>query len=153
MDDADEPLAYLLYRVAAALRPQLTSEMRALGLGLAEYVSMRLLSANPGHTSAELARIGNVSAQAMNQVLNGLQEKGLIRRPEALSPGRTLPAQLTSAGTELLVRAEAAVHRTDQQALARLTTTEQHQLRRLLRAAGEISDAAMPTIKPNDHQH
>jgi DNA-binding MarR family transcriptional regulator len=137
MKDVEEPLAYLLHRVAAALRPQLTSEMRALGLGLADYMCMRLLLANPGRTSAELARIGNVSAQAMNQVLHGLQDKGVITRPETLSPGRTLPAQLTPAGKELLERAEAAVHRTDQQMLARLTPSEQRQLRRLLRAAGD----------------
>jgi DNA-binding MarR family transcriptional regulator len=142
VNDAEEPLAYLLHRVAAALRPQLTLEMRALGLGLADYMCMRLLLANPSRTSAELARIANVSAQAMNQVMHGLQDKGAITRPETLSPGRTLPAQLTATGEHLLASAEAAVHRTDQQILSRLTASEQRELRRLLRAAGDVADPA-----------
>jgi hypothetical protein len=32
-DAEDQPLGYLLYRVTALLRPQVTSELRRLGLG------------------------------------------------------------------------------------------------------------------------
>jgi hypothetical protein len=49
------------------LRPRVTSELRRLGLGLPDFVCMRILSAFPGRSSAELARDTNVSPPAMNQ--------------------------------------------------------------------------------------
>jgi DNA-binding MarR family transcriptional regulator len=132
----DQPLGYLMYRVMRALRPQAAAALGPLGIGLPELVCMRILSANPGLTSAELARDNHVSAQAMNQVLNGLQDRGAITRPSS-TPGRPQPAQLTRQGKALLKRAEAAIHTADQQVLTHLTAQEQHQLKRLLFKAGK----------------
>src|ERR1700752_4612440 len=72
----DEPLGFLLYRVMAALRPQVAAELKPLGLGLPEFVCMRILAQHPGLTSAELTRGTHVSAQAMNQVLHALEDRG-----------------------------------------------------------------------------
>lgn len=63
-----EPLGYLLHRVAATLRPEVAAVLTPLGLGLPEFVCLRIISLNPGLTSAELARVTNVSAQATNQL-------------------------------------------------------------------------------------
>ena len=109
----DQPLGYLMYRVMAALRPQAVAALRPLGISLPEVVCMRILSVNPGLTSAELARDNHVSAQAMNQVLHGLQDRGAVTRPGSTLPGRPLPAQLTRQGKALLKRAEAAIHTAD----------------------------------------
>jgi len=132
----DQPLGYLLYRVMAALRPQVTAELGPLGLGLPEFVCMRVLSMSPGQSSAELARNANVSPQAMNLVLRGLQDMGAVTRPATVSSGRALPARLTSKGKALLKRAEAAVHVADERLLTRLTPTERPELKRLLHAVG-----------------
>jgi DNA-binding MarR family transcriptional regulator len=125
-----------MYRVMAALRPQAAAALGPLGIGLPELVCMRILSANPGLTSAELARDNHVSAQAMNQVLNGLQDRGAVTRPASTPPGRPQPAQLTRQGKALLKRAEAAIHTADQQVLTQLTPQERRQLKRLLFKAG-----------------
>ena len=42
---------------------------------------MRILETYPGRTSAKLARHTHVTAQAMNQVLQGLQDLGVVSRP------------------------------------------------------------------------
>jgi DNA-binding MarR family transcriptional regulator len=131
----DQPLGYLMYRVMAALRPQAAAELRPLGIGLPELVCMRILSLNPGLTSAELARDNHVSAQAMNQVLNGLQDRGAVTRPTS-TPGRPQPAQLTRQGKALLKRAETAIHAADERVLTNLTAQEQRQLKQLLFLAG-----------------
>lgn len=133
----DQPLGYLMYRVMAALRPQAAAALGPLGIGLPELVCMRILSVNPGLTSAELARDNHVSAQAMNQVLHGLQDRGAVTRPASTPPGRPLPAQLTRQGKALLKRAEAAIHPADQRVLTHLTAQEQRQLKRLLFKAGK----------------
>jgi DNA-binding MarR family transcriptional regulator len=132
----EQPLGYLLYRAMAALRPVVTAELRPLGLALPEFVCLRILSISPGRSSAELARDTNVSPQAMNIVLRRLQDMGAVERPEAVSSGRALPAQLTSAGKALLMRAEAAVFGADARVLASLPPAERRELKRLLAAVG-----------------
>lgn len=132
----EAPLGFLLYRVMAALRPQVAAELKPLGLSLPEFVCMRILSKNPGLTSAQLARGTNVSAQAANQVLHALEQRGALSRPASTPSGRAMPAQLTRRGKALLKRADAAVHVADQRVLGRLTADEQRRLKELLYAAG-----------------
>ncbi len=130
-----EPLGYLLHRLAAILRPQAAAELRPLGLGLPEFVCLRILALYPGRTSAELARDTHVSAQAMNQLLHRLQAIGVVTRPETAPAGRALPAELTAEGSQLLERAEHAVQMVDLRVLDGLTSSEQRQLKALLRKA------------------
>ena len=133
----DQPLGYLLYRVTAALRPQATAATNwTAWTALPEYVCMRILSFRPGRSNAELARDINVSPQAMNIVLRGLQDSGAVTRPASVSSGRALPAQLTAEGKALLKRAEAAVKVADDRVLANLTPAERRELKRLLASVG-----------------
>jgi DNA-binding MarR family transcriptional regulator len=135
----DQPLGYLVRRLMGRLRPQAVKALRPLGIGLPEFVCMRILDAFPGRTSAELARNTHVTAQAMNQVLQGLQDEGLVTRPATAPSGRALPAELTRKGKALLGRAEEAVDASDEQMLAHLSADEQRQLKRLLHRAGNPS--------------
>jgi DNA-binding MarR family transcriptional regulator len=132
----DEPLGFLLYRVMSSLRPQVAAELKPLELGLPEFVCLRILSNHPGLSSAELARGTNVSAQAANQVLRALEERGALSRPAVTPVGRAMPAQLTRRGKALLRRADVAVQRAEERILTRLTVEQQNQLKQLLYAAG-----------------
>ena len=131
MNDEEQPLGFLLYRVMAVLRPHMTAELNPVGLALPEFVCLRILSTLPGQSSAELARNTNVSPQAMNLVLRGLQHMGAVTRPAEVSSGGALPARLTGKGRALLKRAEAAVHVADERLLASLTPAERTELKRL----------------------
>jgi DNA-binding MarR family transcriptional regulator len=142
----DEPLGYLLYRVMAALRPRLGAELGALGIGVPEFACMHILSMNPGLTSADLARGTNVSAQAMNQVLHALEDRGAVTRPASTPAGKPMPARLTRRGKALLKRANAAAHLADQRIFTGLSADQQSQLKQLLAAvATRGSDEGEPT--------
>ncbi len=95
MGDAldDLPLGYLLHRAAMALRSEVTtSVLEPLDLTFAQYLCMRILSKAPGSSNAELARQLNVSPQAMNMVVRGLEDRGgLVSRPASVASGRALP--------------------------------------------------------------
>jgi DNA-binding MarR family transcriptional regulator len=132
----DAPLGYLLYRVAAALRPEVSAVLSPLGLTLPEFVCLRILSMSPGMSSAELSRSANVTPQAMNTVLRRLEEIGVVERPTSVSSGRALPATLTSRGRSLLKRAEAAVCNADARILAKLTAAQQREFKRMLESLG-----------------
>ncbi|KLI05922.1 transcriptional regulator [Mycolicibacterium conceptionense] len=128
----DQPLGYLMYRVVAVLQPKVAAQLQPLGLTLPEFVCLRVLSMAPGQSNAELARHTNVSPQAMNNVLRGLQDRGAVRRPATVNSGRALPAELTAEGAGLLKRAEAAVLAAEDEVLDRLDTAQRRELKRLL---------------------
>ncbi len=132
----DAPLGFLLYRVAAVLRPEVSAVLGPIGLTLPEFVCLRILSLSPGLSSAELSRHTNVTPQAMNTVLRRLEEIGAVTRPESVSSGRALPATLTSQGRTLLKRAESAVHEADDRILAKLTPAQQREFKRMLEKLG-----------------
>lgn len=132
----DAPLGYLLHRVGAALRPEVSAALRPLGLSLAEFVCMRILSLYPGRSSAELSRHANVTPQAMNTVLRKLEELGAVTRPASVPSGRALPATLSSSGRALLKRAETAVHEADARILGQLSAAEQREFKRMLGVLG-----------------
>ena len=102
---ADQPLGYLLYRAHNSLRAEVTATvLEPLGLTFPQYICMRILSKFPGRSNAELARDTTVSPQAMNMVLRGLEERGLVTRPASVPSGRSLPAALTRAGEDCSTR-------------------------------------------------
>jgi DNA-binding MarR family transcriptional regulator len=102
-DAGDEPLGYLLHRLATSLRAEVTSAaLEPVGLSFPQYICMRILAKSPGRSNADLARDVSVSPQAMNMVVRGLQDRGLVTRPASVSSGRSLPAELTRDGVEIL---------------------------------------------------
>lgn len=132
----DAPLGYLLFQVMAALRPEVAAALSPLSLTLPEFVCMRMLSMNPGLSSAELARLGHVSPQAMNTVLHRLENARMVARPASVASGRALPASLTADGRTLLKHAEAAVRDADARVLAKLSTAQQREFKRMLATLG-----------------
>jgi DNA-binding MarR family transcriptional regulator len=130
----DAPLGYLLHQAMSTLRPEVAAALTPLGLSLPEFVCMRMLSMAPGASSAELARLGNVSPQAMNTVLHKLENAQMVTRPASVASGRALPASLTADGRTLLKRAEAAVREADARVLAKLSASRQREFKRMLAA-------------------
>lgn len=149
----DQTLGFLVRRLMARLRPEAATALRPLGLGLPEFVCLRILETYPGRTGADLARHTHVTAQAMNLVLHELEDIGAVTRPETAPSGRALPAQLTRKGKALLKQAEAAVQAAEDKILAHLSPAERRQLKRLLYRAGDrpTQEAAIctpPTAQP-----
>jgi DNA-binding MarR family transcriptional regulator len=133
----DQPLGYLLSRVANALRAEVTATvLDPLEVAFPQYLCMRVLSKYPGRSNAELARDLHVSPQAMNMVLLGLEERGLVTRPASVASGRSLPAQLTRRGEELLKRTDAGVRAAERKLMANLTAAQQREFKRTLVSLG-----------------
>ncbi|HJT96204.1 MAG TPA: MarR family transcriptional regulator [Mycobacterium sp.] len=133
----DQPLGYLLHRVHIALRSDVTATvLDPMNLAFPQYLCMRVLSKYPGRSNAELARDMNVSPQAMNMVLKGLEERGLVTRPTSVSSGRSLPAQLTREGLQLLNRTDAGVQAVERKLMANLSAEQRREFKRILVALG-----------------
>ncbi|WP_326547229.1 MarR family transcriptional regulator [Mycolicibacterium sp. ND9-15] len=134
----DQPLGFLLSRVANALRAEVTATvLEPMDVAFPQYLCMRILSQYPGRSNAELARDFNVSPQAMNMVLRGLQNRGLVTRPARVPSGRSLPAQLTPEGRKLLKRTDAGVRAAERRLMTNLTQRQQHEFKQILAALGK----------------
>ena len=133
----DEPLGYLLHRVASALRAEVTATaLEPVGLSFPQYICMRILSKVPDRSNAELARDTGVSPQAMNMVLRSLEDRELVSRPASVESGSSLPAKLTRAGVELLARTDTGVRASEQRLMAGLSAEQRREFRRILAALG-----------------
>jgi DNA-binding MarR family transcriptional regulator len=133
----DQPLGYLLTKVAAKLRAEVTSAvLEPLELSFPQYICMRILSKAPGRSNADLARDASVSPQAMHMVVRGLQERGLVTRPDTVSSGRSLPAELSRDGVELLKRTDVGVRDAERKVLAPLRPEQRADFKKQLAALG-----------------
>lgn len=139
MDDLleDQPLGYLLSRVANALRTEVTATvLEPMGLSFPQYICMRILSKYPGRSNAELARYTNVTPQAMNMVLRGLEDRDLVTRPATVASGRSLPAELTREGREILTRTDSGVRAAERKLMAHLSAEQRREFKRILVSLG-----------------
>lgn len=132
--DLEQAVGYVLKQASAALRAAMDQALRPLGLTVPQYACLELLARRPGLSNAELARGAFVTRQSMNVVLRGLQDAGLVTRPDIADRGRARPTDLTPGGRSLLDAAGSAVQAVERRMLAALSTAEQHQLRDQLAA-------------------
>ena len=108
-DPLSENLGYLLKVASTALHAAMEAALRPAGLTLSQFSCLELLSRTPDQTNAQLARGAFVTPQSMNEVLQGLQRRGLVERPDAPESGRARPTRLTAQDRLATNRARAAL--------------------------------------------
>ena len=62
--------------------------------------------------------------------------RGLVTRPASVSSGRSLPAQLTRKGEELLERTDVGIREVERRLMANLTAEQRKKFKRMLLALG-----------------
>lgn len=98
----DGHVAYLLRQAAAAVRSALDAEFAAAGLTGPQFLVLNLLSAYPGISGAELARLAQLTPQTINLVVRKLERDALVGREPHASHGRVLCLALTVRGRQML---------------------------------------------------
>jgi DNA-binding MarR family transcriptional regulator len=143
--DLDQAVGYVLKQAVTALRGAMDTALRPLELTVPQYACIELLGQRAGLSNAELARGAFVTRQSMNLVLRGLQERGLVTRPDAAPHGRARPTELTPAGQRLLRLASSEVRAVEQRMLAPVPPARRRQLRDDLAAcAAALDDPRVP---------
>lgn len=136
-------VGYTLKQVTSALRGAMDQALVPLDLTVSQYSCLEQLGQNPGLSSAELARGLFVSRQSTNLVLRGLQERGLLARPDVVEQGRARPTELTDAGAALVRRASRAVRDVETQMLSLLDAAGQERL------LGDLQSCARALAAPD----
>ncbi len=94
-------LSYQIGAVAGAMSRGASLRYRDLGANLGEWRAIALLGACETANLVELARRAGLDKAQVSRVVSALLKRGLVKRAENLSYGRTMPLQLTSEGRKL----------------------------------------------------
>jgi DNA-binding MarR family transcriptional regulator len=106
---AEASFIFVVGRLNQGIRREMRARLAELGLSVQEYTAMSVLRGRPGLSNAELARRALVAPQSMLEIVAKLEHRGLARRDVDPKHGRILRAVLTSAGRNLLDRADPGV--------------------------------------------
>jgi DNA-binding MarR family transcriptional regulator len=124
---------YLLNQANQAVRSRLEQDLRAIGLTGIQYTVLTIVAARDGISSAELSRRFFVTPQTMNEIVAGLERRGLLARVESPQSRRILTARITPSGSDLLAEADAIADQIEGEAFSHLSDEDFDELRRLLR--------------------
>jgi DNA-binding MarR family transcriptional regulator len=123
---------YLVKRLELAVRGEIESLMRPLGLTTHQYTALSVLARHPGLSSAQLARRSFISPQAANEIVSMMERKGLVVREADPRNRRILRMSLTDAGEVALRAGDELVDELEDRMFARLRHAEVERFRSTL---------------------
>jgi DNA-binding MarR family transcriptional regulator len=144
MTDVEPRLSYVIARLERALRAAINDRVKPYGLTTLQYTTLSLLGARGELSNAQLARRSYMTPQAMSEVIDALEKKGLIRRNPHPTHGRLLPATLTAKGRRVLADCERGVDEMEEVMLADLTARERAAFRKALKSSVRALGAGFP---------
>ena len=140
-----EPRAtYLVKRLESAVRRNLDLELGAHGMTTPQYAALSILRAQPGLSSAQLARRAFVTPQSMQVMVTAFIRDGLVERRTDPSNQRVLRIHLTRDGELLLLRADEAAASIEEQMLGDMDGEQTALLRELMTVCIENLTARVP---------
>jgi DNA-binding MarR family transcriptional regulator len=125
-------VAYLVGRLERALRKRISETLLPFKLSVAQYTTLSVIRTHGETSNADLATRAFISPQAMNEVVQTLEQRKLVTRRPDPSHGRIVRLLLTTRGRDTLNECDAAVRRLEQVMLAGLSVAEREALRTTL---------------------
>jgi DNA-binding MarR family transcriptional regulator len=138
----DSRPGYLLKRAHQAFCAATDAGLRTHGLTNVQYGVLVILDEAGRLSGAELARRCYVTAQAMNDLVAGLERRGLVTRQPHPTHGRVLEVSLTEEGRRALEASHRTVLAVEARMTAGLDEQEREQLIVALRRCAEQFESA-----------
>lgn len=139
-------ISYVIARLERAVRAGVNERVRPHGLTTLQYTTLSVLGSRGRPLSnAQLARRAYMTPQAMIEVLNALERKGLIRRDTHPNHRRVYPASLTDQGRRVLAECDAGVDALEDEMLSGLAPEERELFAEWLKACVRALHAGLPT--------
>ncbi|WP_018699786.1 MarR family winged helix-turn-helix transcriptional regulator [Amorphus coralli] len=123
---------YLLNQANLAIRSRLEQALRGLSLTGIQYTVLSIVGSRDGISSAELSRRFFVTPQTMNEIVTGLEKRGLLHREPSVENRRILTASLTPEGETILVSCDAIADEIEESVFSDMPAKDFHELRRIL---------------------
>lgn len=128
---------YLINEVNLAVRARMERALREFELTVAQYTVMSQLVQPPkdgrdGVSSAKIARARRVSPQSINELIVGLELRGLVARLGDPDNRRELLVSLTRTGRDKLTACDAAIDKVERELFTDLDAETHKRLRDVL---------------------
>ncbi|PBB43388.1 MarR family transcriptional regulator [Mesorhizobium sp. WSM3866] len=134
-------LGYLLRQAAGAYRLRVERALDEFGVTQPQFATLIMLSAYPGISNADLARLAVLTPQTVSVIVGNLEKAGsVVRKPHAVH-GRIQHLDLSDSGRALLKKCRERVQRLERELTAALSANEERAVRRWL-VAVSIADTA-----------
>ena len=138
-------ISYVIARLERAIRTQINKRLGPHGLTTLQYTTLSVLgSRGQPLSNAQLARRAYMTPQAMIEVLNALEHKGLIRRDAHPNHRRVYPASLTDDGRRVLATCDTLVEAMEEEMLAELDAAQREQFAEWLKECVRALHAGLP---------
>lgn len=133
---AEGHIAYLLRQAAHAGRLRMERALDGLDLTPPQFAVLTMISAYPGCSGADLARLTLLTPQTMSYIVGRLIEAGALRRSPHAVHGRVQRLEPTETGLARLAEARARVDRVEAEMVAGLSSEDEAAVRRWLATLG-----------------
>ena len=143
-DRAEPRISYIVARLERAVRVEINERVKPHGLTTLQYTTLSILGRRGELSNAQLARRAYMTPQSTSEVLDALEEKGLVSRTPHPNHRRVFPAGLTEKGRKVLAACDAAVDELEREMLAELTPHQAKSLRNGLISAVRALHAGFP---------
>ena len=138
---------YLLNQASLQVRSHLEAALRHLQITGIQYTALGNIKDHEGISSAELSRRFFVTAQTTNEIINGLEKRGLLTRTADPSNKRILRMKLTPAGRKLYKQCDKIADRIEADAFDWVTQGDHDALRASLSTLLRGFRARGPLVK------
>ena len=134
----------MIARLERAVRSAIQERVKTHDLTASQFTTLSILGRRDEPLSnAQLARRAYMTPQSMSEVIDALEQRGLIER-NSNGRGRALPATLTPKGRRVLADCERAVDELEDEMLAGLGDRERARLLASLTGAVRALGAGLP---------
>lgn len=130
----DADLGELLLHAAHQFRRSWAESLGRWDLSPHQAMALRTAHAEDGGRVSDLAARLRIAARSATEVVDSLEERGLVRRCPSPTDRRAVLVQVTEEGRALATRVEGARKEAQLAILDRLDVSERQQLEQLLRA-------------------
>jgi DNA-binding MarR family transcriptional regulator len=144
-ETAGPRISYAIARLERAIRAGIAERVRPHGLTTLQYTTLSVLHRHGQPLSnAQLARRAYMTPQSMSEVIDALENKGLIKRNPHRNHGRLFPATLTPKGRRVLAACDRAVDELEDTMLGGLTARDRETFLQMVKSAVRALGAGFP---------
>lgn len=131
--DGQEPLSELLMRSARAMRRRWSDSLAPWDLSPHQARALRVVQRHESARMGTIAAHLRIAPRSVTEVLDGLEERGLVHRVPDPTDRRAVLVELTGQGRSLLAEVDEARDGVSAAYLSPLSERDRAQLARLLR--------------------
>src|SRR5262245_48290442 len=128
----EQMVGYAVRRAQMWMTHDFRRALKDIDMTPAQFSVLRVIAANPGVSQARVAEALAIERARLVQMIDRLEAMGRVQRERSTTDRRSHALYLTTAGAELIARAQGAFEEHERNVTERLGATDNDELMRIL---------------------